>query len=298
MPVAAAPAGLVAVLAVAVLVAGVVAALVISPQDRGAGVADVSAPVKPVEPGGPAVAVSLGEGRASRDGDGLRGELVVVLANNRDSRVRLGALSLTAPGLTVAAVGPVFGRPLSPRERRDYAVTYRIESCDRLRLPVLLRVSWLDQQAGGARSQLVRLGTPEAPFPVCPGSGSPPPDLAVRSIGGGFMRVGAGARGDVVLEVRNAVGQLRLLSVAAELGGVSFTNLGPANGLALGPDDRVEVRLGFAIEDCTRLAPQGRLVLRVERAGQPSDLVLAITTAPQPGKVRQLALDRVLKACG
>ncbi|MBC7372930.1 MAG: hypothetical protein H7323_02950, partial [Frankiales bacterium] len=228
---------------------------------------------------------------------GVTGELLVVLASSRDSRVRLGALSLTAPGLRVEQVSPVFGRPLGPRERREYAVTYRIASCERLLLPILLRVSWLDQLAGGPRSQLVMVGTSQAPFPVCPGAGPTPPDLAVRAIGGSSERVGAGARGAVVLEVRNAAGQLRLLSVAAQLGGVSFTDLGPANGLVLGPDDRVEVRLGFAIDDCAGLAAQGRLVLRVERAGRPSDLVLAITAAPQPGMVRQLALDRVLSAC-
>ena len=290
MRVAAPPAVLVGVLAVAMLVAGVVAAQLVSPPPRRTATAAESI--------GPAVTVSLTRGRTVPDGDGLRGELVVVLASGRDSQVRLGALSLTAPGLRIEAVSPVFGRPLRPRERREYAVTYRIASCDRLRLPGLLRVSWLDQQAGGQRSQLVMLGTPEAPFEVCPGAGPTLPDLAVRSIGGFSQRVGAGARGDVVLEVRNATGQLRLLSVAAQLGGVSFTNLGPANGLSLGPDDRVEVRLGFAIGDCARLAAQGRLVLQVERAGQTSELVLAISTAPQPGTVRQLALDRVLSACG
>ncbi|MBC7373173.1 MAG: hypothetical protein H7323_04200, partial [Frankiales bacterium] len=114
---AAPPAGLVAVLAVAVLVAGVVAALVIAPQARQAAMAEGTESVKP------AVAVSLGGGRASPMGAGVTGELLVVLVSSRDSRVRLGAQSLTAPGLRAEQVSPVFGRPLGPRERREYAVT-------------------------------------------------------------------------------------------------------------------------------------------------------------------------------
>ena len=292
VPSAPPPAGLVGLLAILVLLAGVVAAQVVEPPGRSAAAADF-------EPVGPAVVVSLTGGRASPAGTGLTGELLVGLASSRDSRVRLGALSLTAAGLSVDTVSPVFGRPLGPRERREYAVTYRIASCERLRLPVVLRVSWLDELAGGARSQVVQLGTPELPFAVCPGAATAasPPDLAVRSIGGSSARVGVGARGTVVLEVRNAAGQLRLLSVAAQLGGVRFSDLGPPNGLALGPDDRVEVRLGFVIDDCSRLAEQGQLVLRVERAGVSSDLMLAVTADPQPGTVRQLALDRVLSAC-
>ena len=124
------------------------------------------------------------------------------------------------------------------------------------------------------------------------------PDLAVRAIGGSSRRVGAGARGTVELEVRNAGVELRLLAVTAQVPGVRFINQGQPQGLPLGPDDRVEVNLGFVVEDCALLRRTGRLVLRVLQAGVESEVALTVTTDVEAGTIRQLALDRVLESCG
>jgi len=239
-------------------------------------------------------------GTAGGGPESAEGELSLEVSNLTDARVRLGQLTLQAPGLVVTDVRPAFGRPLAPRETREYALAYQVPTCRLLLLPAQLRVSYL--QPGGARAEGLALGPglQPAPFAACaPGSTRTlRPDLAVRAIGGSSQRVGPGARGSVQLEVRNAGVALRLLAVTAEVPGVRFVDEGQPNGLPLGPDDRVEVALGFVVQDCARLRRTGRLVLRALQAGVESEVALTVTTDAEAGTVRQLALDRVLESCG
>ena len=287
------PARLVGALLAAVLVGGGLAAAVVQePVPAVAPAADSLA-------GLPLLQLRVVGGVARSGADSAAGELSLEVSNLTDTRVRLGELSLQAPGLMVTDVQPAFGRPLGPRETRQYALAYEVPACGLLLLPAQLGLSYLQQ--GGARSEGVALGPglQAVPFAVCAEGSTRTlrPDLAVRAIGGASRRVGAGARGTVELEVRNAGVALRLLSVSAEVPGVRFINEGQPNGLTMGPDDRVEVNLGFVVDDCTLLRRTGRLVLRALQAGVESEVALTVTTDVEAGTVRQLALDRVLESC-
>lgn len=251
----------------------------------------------------PALVLQVVGGTASggaADG-GAGGELAVAVTNGTDAGLRLGALSLAAAGLQVVSVAPAFGRSLGPREGREYVVRYEVPVCAALQLPASLRVSYdaLRTGPGSARLELGP-GQQAVPFAVCPEGSTlqARPDLAVRAIGGGSRRDGAGARGTVELEVRNAGARLDLLSVGAQVPGVRFINAGQPNGVQMLADDRVEVNLAFAVDDCALLRRTGRLVLRVRQAGVEQEIGLTITRDVEAGTVRQLALDRVLQACG
>ncbi|MCW2614585.1 MAG: hypothetical protein JWN08_1579 [Frankiales bacterium] len=288
-----------AVLLAVVLLGGIASAAVV----------DEPAP-DPVVPGaasGPALAVELVSGDTGLP-DGAEtgvaveasGELGVVVTNLRPARVRLGSLTLVAPGLRVLSVQPGFGRPLGAGESRDYRLSYAVPVCAALQLPAALRLSYLQD---GRPAQSVSLplgpGLQPVPFALCPEGATREvrPDLAVRTIGGTDTRRGDGVRGTVALEVRNADAPLQLLSVTAEVPGVRFTDRGPANGITLGTDDRVEVRLGFEVDDCALLRRTGRLVLTVRQDGVVRELALTLTTETEAGVIRQLALDRVLESC-
>ena len=132
--------------------------------------------------------------------------------------------------------------------------------------------------------------------------------VSARPLGGQTLRTHVGARGTVRLEVRNdaapprlEVGNeaapLRLLSATAEVPGVRFTPVVRPDGAELGPQERVEVELGFSIADCTWLRRTGRLVLVVEQAGVRQEVGLTVTHDREAGTVRQVSLDRVLSAC-
>lgn len=287
------PARLVGGLLAAVLLAGTAAAAVVQEPTPAA------APAGGSLAGLPLLQLRVVGGVAGAGADSVAGELALEISNLTDARVRLGELSLQAPGLVVTDVRPAFGRPLGPRETRQYALTYEVPACGLLLLPAQLRLSYLQQ--GGARSEGVALGPglQSVPFAACAegSTRTTRPDLAVRAIGGSSRRVGAGARGTVELEVRNAGVVLRLLSVSAEVPGVRFIDEGQPNGLPMGPDDRVEVDLGFEVDDCALLRRTGRLVLRALQAGVESEVALTVTTDVEAGTVRQLALDRVLESC-
>ena len=79
--------------------------------------------------------------------------------------------------------------------------------------------------------------------------------------------------------------------------GVRFIDEGQPNGVSMGPDDRVEVNLGFEVDDCALLRRSGQLVLRALQAGVESEVALTVTADVEVGTVRQLALDRVLESC-
>ena len=287
------PTRLVGGLLAAVLLAGTAAAALV--QEPTAATAPAAAPAA----GLPLLQVRVVGGVAGGGADSAAGELELEISNLTDARVRLGELSLQAPGLVVTDVRPAFGRPLGPRETRPYALAYEVPACGLLLLPAQLRLSYL--QAGRARSEGVALGPglQSVPFAACAEGSTRTlrPDLAVRAIGGSSRRVGAGARGTVELEVRNAGVALRLLTVTAQVPGVRFIDEGQPNGLTMGPDDRVEVDLGFEVDDCALLRRTGRLVLRALQAGVESELALTVTTDVEAGTVRQLALDRVLESC-
>ncbi len=304
------PATLVGAAAALVLLAGI-----------GATVVGEREPAPPVPgPAEPALVLQV-VGRAAEGGaagggtadGGAGGELVVGIVNSTDTRVRLGALSLVSAGLQVVSVVPAFGRPLGPREGREYVVRYEVPVCAALQLPVSLRVTYDAPGTGRGSTRLElgarrELGTEQepgpggqaVPFAICPEGSTlqARPDLAVRAIGGGSRRDGAGARGTVELEVRNAGARLDLLSVGAEVPGVRFINAGQPNGVQMLADDRVEVNLAFEVDDCALLRRTGRLVLRVRQAGVEREIGLTITSDVEAATVRQLALDRVLQACG
>ena len=139
---------------------------------------------------------------------------------------------------------------------------------------------------------LARVG---APSPT--GSAAAPPALAVRPLGGASVRTDTGARGDVRLEVLNGGPRVRLRSLTAEVPGVRFEQRVQPHGLELEADERVEVVLGFTIDDCAMLRRTGRLVLQVVESGVDRELGLTVTHDREAGTVRQVALDRVLGAC-
>lgn len=284
------------------LVASVLAAVLLGGTATAALVEEPVPAAGPGAPGAsePALQLRVLGGTAGGGRESAGGELALEVSNLTDARVRLGQLTLQAPGLVVTDVRPAFGRPLGPRETREYALAYNVPTCGLLLLPAQLRVSYL--QPGGARAERLALGPglSTVPFALCVEGSTRTlrPDLAVRAIGGSSRRVGAGARGTVELEVRNAGVELRLLAVTAQVPGVRFINEGQPHGLPLGPDDRVEVNLGFVVEDCALLRRTGRLVLRALQAGVESEVALTVTTDVEAGVVRQLALDRVLESCG
>ena len=283
----------------AVLLGGAATAALVEEPPAG-GPSGVAGSPPGAGPAVPVLQVRVLGGTAGGGSTSAAGELAVEVSNLTDARVRLGRLTLQAPGLVVTDVRPAFGRPLGPRETREYALAYQVPVCGLLLLPAQLSVSYL--QPGGARAEGLSLGPglQTVPFARCAEGSTRTlrPDLAVRAIGGSSRKVGAGARGTVELEVRNAGVALRLLSVTAQVPGVRFVDEGQPHGLPLGTDDRVEVNLGFVVPDCALLRRTGRLVLRALQAGVESEVGLTVTTDVEAGTVRQLALDRVLDSCG
>jgi hypothetical protein len=124
------------------------------------------------------------------------------------------------------------------------------------------------------------------------------PDLAARPLGGTATRTGEAASGRLALEVRNGRQPLVLLSVTAQVPGVRFAPVTYRGGRAMGTDERIELRLGFAIPDCALVRRSGRLVLRVASQGRERELALSVVSDPLTGAARQLDLDVVLDACG
>ncbi len=256
--------------------------------------------------GEPVALVPAGD-RATAVGRGAVGVLSIVVSNRLDTRVRLASVRLLVAGAVLESVAPLFGRPLEPRETRDFALTYRVADCADLVLPGRLLVAagvegaplrtavlTFDRGGGGGGGG----GGRTLPLAACPQVLPAPPDLGVQAFGGVSRRTPGGAQGEVELEVRNARRPLRLLSVSAVVPGVRFRVVAPPNGLTLGADGRVSVRLSFVIADCALLRRTGRLVLQVEQDGRSRELGLPITDDPGTGTVRQASLDRVLDACG
>jgi len=243
------------------------------------------------------LAVVLAGERTGGAGRAATGEVRLRVVNASDTPAEVGALTLSAPGLQVLAVEPADVARVAAAGERSYRVRYRVADCTALRLPAQVEVA-----VPGAASRSRPLGRVPADgdavgFSPCSVRALPAPALAVRPLGGTTEAAGAGARGRVRLEVRNGGPVVRLLSMTAEVPGVRFAPLVSPHGLVLGEDERLELVLGFEIEDCARLLRAGRLVLRAARHGVESELALTITHDREAGTLRQLALDRVLGAC-
>ncbi len=278
--------------AAALLVTG--AGVVVAAQ--GAPVVAAMQPRPPVS-----VGVVFDGGDVQRRGDGAAGALQLLVVNRTARPAPVRALTLEAAGLEVLSVEPGDSLPLGAFAQRKYVVRYSVPDCARLRLPGRVSVGLRDPDADRVKSMTVPLMDPSTPgdgvpFAPCPGTAAPL-SLGVRSLGGTTTRTPAGARGLVRVEVRNGGAPLLLLELTAEVPGVLFSPLVPANGISLLQDDRIELQLAFEIPDCDRLRRTGRLVLRASRGGVVSELGLTITNVREAGTVRQVALDRVLQAC-
>lgn len=234
----------------------------------------------------------------STDGLTAQGPVTVELANEQDAPLRLGALAVVATGLEG---GPVQVGVLAPFERRRVELEVVVADCASLEQPVVVQLT-AGGDAGPRQLPIAdRSGRglrPCTPVQFRDPYDQPvsPPDLAARGTGGSATRSGAGVRGTLELEVRNAGTPLRLLSVTAEVPGVRFRPLVPANGVSLRTDDRVPLALGYDIRDCGDVRREGRLLLVVRQpGGEPVDVPLPVRDAG--GGTGAGALDRVLEAC-
>ena len=275
---------LVAAGALLALLAGVLATTRLAPDDAPA-------------PAHPQLSVVVDGGPPAGSGRSVTGELRLRLVNRSSRAAVVQGLALTAPGLEVLSVRPPVGEPVPAGGERRHVVGYRVRDCEALRLPGTLQVS----VAGGPEVARPVGRTPVAgdagAFVPCTVASVPAPQLAVRPIAATAARSGAGADGAVRLEVRNGGPALRLLSVTAEVPGVRFSTLVPPHGVVLRPDERLEMVLGFEIDDCRQLRRTGRLVMRAARDGIERELGLTITHDREAGTLRQVALDAVLGAC-
>lgn len=245
---------------------------------------------------------------SSTVGGVARGELRLLLVNQRDRRVQLGALQVEVEGLRVVGVEPAFGQSLGPLEERDYRIAFVVPDCSRLVLPGSVLVSLSAEGSPQQRQQVfVREPADQAEaggvsLGACPPSSrgtrpGTPTDVAARPAGGSSQRVGAGAQGLARLEVRNAGDPLQLLSVTGEIPGVAFGDVRIEGGRSVETDGLVIVRLQFQIPDCSKLRPAGRLVLTVSRRGAVQELALSAVAEPEGGVGPQITLPVVYRAC-
>ncbi len=228
-----------------------------------------------------------------------RGELLLLLINRREARVRLGSLRLAVEGLRVTSVQPLFGKPLGPFEERLFTIGFEVPDCARLVLPGQLSVSLA---ADGQPVERRELAVVDADLPAaglggvalggCPpsarGAGTAG-DVGVRPAGGSVARAGAGASGVLRIEVRNAGSRLQLVSITGDVPGVSFTGRELDGGRSIDTDGLVIMRLAFRIDDCAELRTEGRLLLVVVRAG--ARLELELPVSPEVGVALPLLFD-------
>jgi hypothetical protein len=119
--------------------------------------------------------------------------------------------------------------------------------------------------------------------------------LSVRAAGGDVEATPGGARGVLLVEVRNAGTRLDLVRVHAEVPGVLFS---PAAVGRLPAEGRVVSRLPFDLPSCEELRRTGRVVLTVLQDGAaPVELGFRATEDEEARTVRDLDLDLVLGAC-
>ena len=125
------------------------------------------------------------------------------------------------------------------------------------------------------------------------------PDLGIRGVGGAssVVRVGiaVGAQGRLEMEVRNGSRTVRLAGLTAEVPGVRFVPRTPPNGATLPQDGLIRLELGYVIEDCARLKPEGQIIFTLLEPEGPLDVVVPLLD--DGGDRQQSALDRVLDAC-
>jgi hypothetical protein len=247
-------------------------------------------------------------GSSSTVGGVARGELRLLLVNQQDRRVQLGALQVEVEGLRVLQVEPPFEQPLGPREERAYRVAFVVPDCSRLVLPGAVLVS-LSVDGGPLQRQQVPVREPDdqaetggVALGACPPSSrgarpGTPTDVAARPAGGSSQRSGAGAQGVARLEVRNAGAPLQLLTVSGEIPGVAFGDVRIEGGRSVETDGLVIVRLSFRIPDCRALRPAGRLLLTVSRRGAVQELALSAVAEPEGGVGPQITLPVVYRAC-
>ena len=277
---------LVGALAVLVPLAGVLAAVVV--QGRPPAVAPAVTPVVTV----------LGASSLSGPAGGARGELVVEVRNTGRAPVRIGALRLAAPGLVPGATTPDVEVPLAAGQAREHVLAFEVPRCGSLRLPARLLVT---SPGGSGRAVTTAVvlgpGRQDGRFEPCPPGTTlhSRPSLAVRGFGGTTTRTAAGARGVLRLDVRNGGAPLQLLRVFAELPGVRFAVVGPANGKTLVTDERTEVRLAFEVADCALLGRTGRVLLQVRAEDREQEVAVPVDDSGRAAE--QNALDRVVQAC-
>ncbi|CAN5252032.1 hypothetical protein BH24ACT10_BH24ACT10_07780 [soil metagenome] len=235
-----------------------------------------------------------------------RGELVLLVVNQRDVPLRLEGVVVDVPGLEVIDLDVTPGEQLAGGGSRAVSVRFVVQDCSRLSLPGSLTVS-LRTEGGPVEQRVLPVLDPDdareggVRLGACPDSArSDPPgrptDLVVRPAGGTSERAGAGASGLALLEVRNGGAQVQLLSVEARVPGVAFDQRRLADGRSLITDEVVVLHLGFRVADCAALEQRGEVVLRVERSGGEQELVLE--AVPSPGGAGRLDLRTVLDACG
>ncbi len=206
-------------------------------------------------------------------------------------------------------MAPAYGKPLEGYEERLFTIGFVVPDCTRLVLPGRLLVSVAGDGQPVQRRELAVVD-PDLRSPGRGGftlGGCPPSargrsagtstDLGVRPAGGTAERDGAGARGVLRLEVRNAGPPLQLLSITGEVPGVRFTAREVDGGRSIDTDGLVIVRLAFTIEDCSALQPAGRLVMVVERFGAQQELGLRAVAEPEAGVGPQVDLGLLFDAC-
>ncbi|HVM26391.1 MAG TPA: hypothetical protein VM433_01810 [Mycobacteriales bacterium] len=119
--------------------------------------------------------------------------------------------------------------------------------------------------------------------------------VGVRGLGGDVERTAAGARGVLLVEVRNEGAPLEFARVSAEVPGAAF------EVVAVGPlpaGGRSVARLRFDVEACALLRRTGRVVVTVFPDGaRPQELGFRATEDEEARTVRDVDLDLVLDAC-
>ncbi len=209
-------------------------------------------------------------------GPSTDGVLRVALANRGPRPVDVRSAELDLPGVELLLERARTPRRLAPGDDIELDVPFRVPVCSTVAASGVVRLGVTVDGRAPRVLELPVTGEPPdrgidaaALTAGCRPTSTPyVVALAVEGVSGRAQGAGGTARGELLIEVRNAGAAVRLVSVTGEVPGVLFVSqTDPARNRDTLPGERVSVPLPFVVPFCGDSPPRrGRLVVTVRDA--------------------------------
>ena len=225
------------------------------------------------------------------------GVLALELRNDGPRRVDVAAGSIDVAGLRSTGAGePV---QIEPGGTGRLVLPFTVRRCEDLAAEGTVELT--TTPSGGEPVVVgLQVGSDDVPAGLLAAGCRPGADPAgvvveVRALGGRAGPTSAGVQGLLELELRNQGGELRRVSVHAEVPGVQFS---PASFTRVQAGGRVVARVPFQVPVCAAVRRTGRVVVTVWQDEQPPvELGFRATEDEEARTVRDVDLDLVLRSC-